>query len=237
MADMRKIPQGAPEPRRPVNAAEAARRAARARNREEEERYRGQAMGAPASRAAKHGGPARASRAVSIAALAVGALLAALAFLALGRAFLGALVYSDGSSSGVSESKVPVATAITIDSDDPSTSQLDAYGSTFGVSVGDEGTVGFYRMPDGGDPSEATVLITVRGEPAGLAYAAGVFFAVVNVDEGYEVWACSDSQGALATCISEGPRRVFAVELEQNVLTLEGEEGELATLSLDRDGS
>lgn len=237
MTDMRKTPQSTAAPRRPVNAAEAARRAAQARNRDEEERYRSQAMGVPSSRAVRRGESGRTTRAMVAASLLVGALLAALAFLVLGRALLGALVYSDESPSRASESTTPVALAVTVDPDDPSASVLDAYGSSFGVSVDDEGMAVFFRMPEGGDPSEATDLIAASGTPAGMAYAGGVFFAVVNVDEGYEVWACSDSQGALATCISEGSGQVVAVKLEQDVLTLEDERGELASLSLDSDGT
>lgn len=234
MIEIQKGPQESSAPRRPVNAAEAAYRAARARSRGEEERYRSQAMGRSVSGVARAERPARA---MSAAALALGALLAALAFLVLARATFNALTYPDERPSGVSESMEPAASAISVDPDAPSESTLDVYGSTFGVAVDDEGASVFFRMPAGGDPSDATSLITVDGKPAGMAYTGDTFIAVVNTDGGYEVWACSDSQGALPTCISEGPERVSAVKFEQAALVLEGDEGALASLSLDPDGS
>lgn len=239
MTDMQRTSrtQGAQTPRRPVNAAEAAHRAARARSRDEEERYRRQAMGTSASRAARQGDPARAGRAISIAAVVAGALLAAIAFFVLGRAVLGALLYSDETPVSTSKPAETDALAVTVDPDDASASTLDVYDRSFGVSVDDEGTARFYRMDAAGDAADATELVAVSGDPAGMAYTGGMFYAVVNVGEGYEVWACSDSQGALATCVSSGPGRVVAVGLEQDVLTLEGEQGVLASLSLDGDGA
>lgn len=239
MTDMQRTSrtQGAQTPRRPVNAAEAAHRAARARSRDEEERYRRQAMGTSASRAARRRDPARAGRTISIAAVVVGALLAAVAFFVLGRALLGALLYSDEAPISASEPAETGALAVTVDPDDASASTLDVYDRSFGVSVDDEGTARFYRMDAAGDAADATELIAVSGEPVGMAYAGGTFFAIVNVDDGYEVWACSDSQGALATCVASGSGRVVAVGLEQDVLTLEGEQGVLASLSLDGDGA
>lgn len=237
MTDMQRTSrtQGAQTPRRPVNAAEAAHRAARARSRDEEERYRRQAMGTSASRASRREDSARAGRAISIAAVVVGALLAAVAFFVLGRALLDVLLYSDETPVSTSKPAETGALAVTVDPDDASANTLEVSGRSFGVSVDDEGTARFYRMAAAGDAADATELIAVSGEPAGMAYAGGTFFAVVNVDEGYEVWACSDSQGALATCVSSGSDHVVAVGLEQDVLTLEGEQGVLASLSLDGD--
>ncbi len=235
MTDMQRTSRDTQAPRRPVNAAEAAHRAARARSRDDEERYRRQAMGTSASRVDRREGSARAGRAISIAAVVVGALLAAIAFFVLGRAVLDALLYSDEVPVSTSKPAETDALAVTVDPDDPSTSTLDVSGRSFGVSVDDGGTARFYRMAAEGDATDATELVAVSGDPAGMAYTGGMFYAVVNVGEGYEVWACSDSQGALATCVSSGPGRVVAVGLEQGVLTLEGERGVLASLSLDGD--
>ena len=228
-------PQPAPGVRAPINAAAAAKRAARVKPGEDEERLRAEAAGtvrAPRCRggAAAPAG-AGANRAVTGAAVAIGALLAVLAVFVLGNALVGTLLSDSGREPVISAQASAENQAATVDPADPGAAAI-VYGSRrYAVAAAQDGSYVLTRgdAVAGGD---VLTLFTLAGSPAGIACYDGTLYAVSNLDGGYAVQAFVEGDGSIPTTIAEGDGTVTGVALDGEQLELTIDTGQIGTIDL-----
>lgn len=224
----------------PVNAAEAAKRAARA-NDEDLPYLRSAAAGTKREAAA----PARSPRGVRVAAAAIGIALAVAVIYVVGGALVAALLADGVEDAGAAvsgESFVKEDKAVTVDPSLVEAEDRTAW-THLTESIGYDGYLYFlawdeegggclaYRAEDA-DESYASLAFALTGEPAGLACYDGMFYAVSNGDGVYYVQSFYPADGVVPTDYLEGDGTVAAVGLDGSTLTLSGEGGELTVIEL-----
>lgn len=221
--------------RRPLNAVDAAKRAARADNAADEERFRSAAAGTHMRHGAYTSSDARAQRRIRVIALIIGAMLAALAFYAVSQAVVRVMTHSDRGDAVVEEAATAAgdamgARAVTF-ADDASDGQLRVGRFVYRARLGDDGRVAVVRCDAGSSSADGIELFEVAGDVAGMAYAHGVLYVAVNVDDGYEVRSYIDSQGASAESALSGEGAIDAIECGDHAIEVVTENGDRAVVA------
>ena len=220
--------------RRPLNAVEAAKCAARADNAADEERFRSAAAGTHMRHGARVSSDARVQRRIRVVALIIGAMLAVLAFYAVSQAFVRVMTHSDRDDVVVEEAATAAgdatgARAVTFDGS-VSDGQLRVGRFVYRVQLGDDAHVAIVRCDVDSRAADGIELFEVVGDVVGMAYAHGVLYVAVNVDDGYEVWSYIDSQGASAESVLSGEGAIDAVECGEHAIEVVTESGDRAVV-------
>lgn len=218
-----------PTVRRPLNAVDAAKRAARADNAADEERFRSAAAGTHAHRVTYASSDARAQRRIRVAALAIGAMLAALAFYAVSQAVVRVMIYSDRGEAAVEEATAAAgdatsARAVTFDGG-ASDGQLRVGRFVYRAQSDGDGRVTIVRGDVDSGAADGIGLFEVIGDVVGMAYAHGVLYVAANADDGYEVWSYIDSQGTSAESVLSGEGAIDAIECGEHAIEVITEDG------------
>lgn len=201
-----------------INAADAARRAARATNPADEERYRLAAMGTPAGRAgSRPAGGAGAGRALTLAAVLIGFALAACLIWIAGGAVSRALLADTAPIDEGSPDLVADADAATGCADASGT--ISYRGRIYSLMRDDGGSWHFCRRSEGaaGDPLPC---FDVTGEAVGFALCDDVFFVVSNDEGSHHVQSYLPSDGALPADYRSGRGDAASLELTGSVLSI-----------------
>lgn len=220
--------------RRPLNAVDAAKRAARADNAVDEERFRSAAAGTHMPRGTHASSDARAQRRIRVVALIIGAMLAALAFYAVSQAIVRVMTYSDKGETAVEEATTAAgdamsARAATFDGD-ASDGQLRVGRFVYRAQSDDDGRVVIVRGDVGSSAADGIGLFEVAGDVVGMAYAHGALYVAANVDDGYEVWSYIDSQGTSAESVLSGEGTIDAIECGEHAIEVVTESGDRAVV-------
>lgn len=213
-------------PQAPINAADAAHRAARAGARELDRLRRdaaGHAVRAP------HGERPRANRMIVAASVLAGIALAALVLYGLGSAVVGALL-ADG----------PDAASSTAETDDPNRSEgvarvaenesMQANGYVYSIVREGDGYVFGYQYP--GSDADPFALFEIPGDPVGFALYQGVFYVLSNADGAYCVQSYVHSDGSVPGDYYHGEGTMTDLELDGAQLVLTDDAGRTYTLEL-----
>ena len=215
----------------PINAAEAAKRAAHVRP-DEEDALRAAAAGTRRPRAAGTCAQGRSPRALTFAAVGIGAALALVLAFVLIRAIMGALLAPDARDAVESAQPASENQAVTIDADDLSSASV-AYGLTmYAVRSFDDGVMRVVRSST--DAPDAFVsLFDISGTPVGLAVYNGTIYAVANLDGSYTVGAYVDADGSVPVQIAEESGTASDVALDGFQLKITCTDGKAFELDLE----
>lgn len=216
----------------PIDAAQAARRAARA-DASEVERLRAAAAGSARAAVRRPGGrDGRAVRGLVAAAVVIGAALAAVTVVVLVRALAGAVLDLDAREPVVSAEPARQDGAVTVGAGEPGSASIAYGGSVYALRTDADGAAVMTRAR-ADDPGASIDLFELDGDPAGFACFGGTLYAVSNVDAGFVVQAYVDADGSLPTRIASGEGTVAAVELDGSVLRLrDASDAELLSIDL-----
>lgn len=182
---------------------------------------------APQKRPAPSRPQARSPRALTIACVIIGALLAALLVYILGRAVLGAMLAPDAVDEAGTSQPAQVDQAVTYKDG----AAIDYGDVRYAIQVEEDGTATVVRSSASGD--DGISLFQLSGEPAGLAVYHATVYAVSNTDAGYQVQAYVYSSGAMPTVVTEGEDTVVGVALDGAKLQLTDEAGRVFSLDLE----
>ncbi len=210
----------------PINAAEAAHRAARADGRELD-RLRHDAAGQAVQTAPQM--RSRTNRLVVMVPALIGILCAALLICVVGSAVAGALLADDteaiaaadeADSGGQSGSVVRVADGETI----------EANGYTYSIIQQDDGYAFGYQYAD--SDAESLALFEITGDPVGFALYQGVFYLLSNADGVFYVQSYVHSDGSAAVDYYHAEGTMTDLALDEDQLVLTDTEGRTYTLAL-----
>ena len=201
----------------PINALDAARRAARAQP-EDIDRLRIAAAGT--DRGVMRERSRRTSPVLAAAAALVGIALAALVVYLVGSALVGVATYRDGAAAQEKEAAGDITEGVL---------SLTYGGRTYElVADGDAGAL----VRDSGSGDEPEVLANLSYAPVGMVRHGSMVYAVSSSNASYEVVARDLGNGGIASVIAEGEGHVQTIELQSNSLLLVFDSGESTTIPL-----
>lgn len=206
--------------RRPVNALDAAKRAAHAKP-AERERLRAAAAGT--RRAVSNGTVKRSSRAVSFAAALVGIGLAFVVYL-IGGALTGIAHHRDGAAAG--EAEVVVVRS----SEGTAKKSIEYGGFVYRLSATDDGCV-LQRRAQGSE-DEPSDLCEMDGSPVGVIEYSGAVYAISTTDADYHVTSLALGDGCVPVELVRGDGCVQKARLSKGVLELELRDGTMKNIEL-----
>lgn len=207
--------------RRPVNALDAAKRAARAKP-AERERLRAAAAGR--RRATPHDVVAHSSRALSFASALVGIALAVVVVYLFGSALAGVVHHRDGAAAGEAE------LAVARSSGGAAKKGIEYGGFVYRLSTKGDGCV--LRRCAQGSESESSDLCEMDGSPVGVVEYSGAVYAISTTDAGYRVTSLALGDGCVPVEFAQGEGSVRKAELSDGVLKLELRDGTMKTIKL-----
>ena len=230
MADTRPSRRPASGVHAPINAASAAKRAAHAKA-GQEGALRAAAAGTSRARMSRSSESNHAPRALTYAAIGIGALLALVLAFVLARAIIGAMLAPDARDTAASTQPASVNQAVTLNADDLGSTTITYGNRVYAVRGFDDGVV---RVTRGtvGTSSEAVSLFDIVGTPVGLAVYDGTVYAVANLDGIYTVRAYVDADGSMPTTIAEESGNVSNVALDGSALKLTNLDGRVFEINL-----
>ena len=207
--------------RQPVNALDAAKRAAHAKP-EEREHLRAAAAGR--RRAVSHGAAERSGRALSFAAALVGIALAAVVIYLIGSALTGVAHHRDGAAAGEAELTVSRS------SEGTAKKSIEYGGFAYRLSAKGDGCV-LQRYPQGSE-DESSGLCEMDGSPVGVIEYSGTVYAVSTTDADYRVASLALGDGCVPVELAQADGCVKKAELSDGVLKLELRDGTMKTIEL-----
>lgn len=220
--------EGSRRAQAPINAADAAHRAARAEGRDVE-RLRRDASGRPAR--PTHQTHARTRRLVAVLAAVAGIACAVLVIYVAGGAVVEALLADDADAVAADEVAGEEQTESVARVADGET--IEAYGYTYSIIQQDGGSVFAYQYTD--SDAAPLALFTVTGDPVGFVLYQGVFFVLSNADGRYYVQSYVHSDGSAAVDYYQGAGTMSDLSIDGSQLELTNTEGRTYTLSLAAD--
>ena len=203
----------------PINAVDAARRAARS-DAGQAERFRREAAGhAVAAKASLEVG--RSGRALVVVSVLVGIALAVALLVVVGSAVVGALLQDE-------QPRTEVAASVFVLAADGGTIELD--GSAYSlVSSGDGYSFASQRV---GSTDEPMALFEVTGEPVGFAIHRGTFYVVSNADGSCYVQSFVPSDGSIPADYYSGTGTISTIDIKNAQLILTDDAGEQHAIDL-----
>lgn len=217
--------------RAPLNAASAARRAARTGTDDERLRYRQAAAGVSRERAERMGGQRRAGRAPAVVGAAIGVLMACALIWFVGGTALRAFMY-DGPAGGDAEDAAlaerreddgaPAAT--------DAAGELEVMGSTYRILPTEGGWSLTYQLS--GSDAEPLPLFAVTGEPVGMATFEHFIYVVSNRDGRFHIQSFLPGDGSVPIDLRDEEGTATGVALDGSVLRIAREGDADYTLDL-----
>lgn len=207
--------------RMPVNALDAAKRAAHAKP-VERERLRAAAAGT--RRAVSNGAVERSSRAVSFAAALVGIGLALVVVYLVGGALTGVAHHRDGAAAGEAE------VAVVRSSEGTAKKSIEYGGFVYRLSATDDGCV-LQRRAQGSE-DESSDLCEMDGSPVGVIEYSGAVYAISTTDADYHVTSLALGDGCVPVELVRGDGCVQKASLSKGVLELELRDGTMKNIEL-----
>ena len=218
-------PQGA---HAPINAADAAHRAARTVDTRERTRQRQAAAGVGRARAEKLGRAKSGGHAGTIAGAVIGIALACALIWFVGGAVLRAFMADEPV---VDEIAATDQTATTASATADASGTLDVIGFTYSFEETPEGDYALARQNIGSSADPLTVFL-VTGEPVGMATYNGVIYVVSNLDGSFYLQSFIPGDGSLPSEPTQEEGTVTGIELVGSELRLTEEGGRIYTLEL-----
>lgn len=212
----------------PINAAEAAHRAARTVDTRERTRQRQAAAGVGHARAEELGHAKSSGHAGAIAGAAIGIALACALIWFVGGAVLRAFM-ADGSVADEVAAADRADTTASATADASGT--LDVIGFTYSFELTPEGDYALARQNIGSSADPLTVFL-VTGEPVGMATYNGVIYVVSNLDDGFYLQSFIPGDGSVPSEPTQEEGTVTGIELQDSELRLTEEGGRIYTLEL-----
>lgn len=217
----------------PINAAEAAHRAARATNHEENARARRAASGS--SRAVRDGG-AHTNKAVVAVSVLVGVALAALLVYIIGSAVLGVFLHDDRQDTAddtmieqpLDGQQPEEQQTVVLLADGGSITYL---GSSFTIFTAEDGSYQFGSQLANSELAPVA-LFALPGDPVGFALYKSTFYIVCNTDTGYTVQSYVPGDGSIPADYHTGEETITEIALDGSDLVLTEEGGKTYTLDL-----
>ncbi len=210
-----------PHAQLPVNALDAAKRAAHAKP-VERERLRAAAAGA--RRTVSRGAAERSSRVVSFAAALVGIALAVVVVYLLGGALTGVAHHRDGAAAG--EAELTVART----SEGAAKKSIEYGGFVYRLSAKDDGCV-LQRYAQGSE-DEPSDLCEIDGSPVGIVEYSGTVYAISTTDVKYCLTSLALGDGCVPVEFARGEGSVQKAELSDGVLKLDLRDGTTKAIEL-----
>lgn len=220
----------------PINAADAAKRAAHA-PRTQQTSYRQAAAGTNRERAEELGRRQHgSSHRVALIGSLIGVALAVLVIFVVGSAVMNVLLYDDtaadapvaaqdGNANADTTATTPVDQAV------DASGTIDFLGSTYGIEPNDDGTYAFASRTDGSSDAFLPAF-TIAGDPVGFALCEGTFYVVSNANGSYAVQSFVPGDGSLAATYREGTGTIAHIALEGTTLQLTDEAGAVTAVDL-----
>lgn len=217
--------------RRPINAAEAAKRAARA-PRGEGGALRQAAAGTNRERSEQLGRRREdSSHRGAIVGAFIGIALAIVVLVVAGRAVLGVLLYDDRAAGAsmaadADASAATEPTAVAVDAD----GSITFLGSTYSIATADDGT--YLMTYQTSASANAVTAFTITGEPVGFALYEGTFYVVSNTEGSYHIQTFVPGDGSLAVDFRDGSGTITSIALDGSELQLTDDTDKVYTLEL-----
>lgn len=213
----------------PINAVDAAHRAARS-DAGQAERFRREAAGhAVAAKASP--GAGRSGRALVVVSVLVGIALAVALLVVVGSAVVGALLQDEQPRTEVAANDSAASTTpedVFVLAADGGTIELD--GSAYSlVSSGDGYSFASQRV---GSTDEPMALFEVTGEPVGFAIHRGTFYVVSNADSSCYVQSFVPSDGSIPADYYSGTGTISTIDIKNAQLILTDDAGEQHAIDL-----
>lgn len=212
----------------PINAAEAAHRAARTVDTKERTRQRQAAAGVGRARAEELGRAKSSGHAGAIAGAAIGIALACALIWFVGGAVLRAFM-ADGPVADEVTAADRADTTASATADASGT--LDVIGFTYSFELTPEGDYALARQNIGSSSDPLTVFL-VTGEPVGMATYNGVIYVVSNLDGSFYLQSFIPGDGSVPSEPTQEEGTVTGIELQDSELRLTEEGGRIYTLEL-----
>lgn len=214
---------GGPAPRaqQPVNALDAAKRAAHAAP---EERDRLRVAAAGTRHAASRDARSRSPRVLSLTAALIGIALAAVVVYLLAGALTGVAHHRDGAAASEAE------LAVSRPSDGAVKKNLEYGGYVYRLSTAAGGCV-LQRYTQGAEDA-ANDLCKMDGTPVGVIEHAGAVYAISTTDTSYCVTSLALGDGCVPVEFAQGDGSVRAAELADGTLKLEFGDGATKSIEL-----
>ena len=216
----------------PINAVDAAHRAARS-DAGQAERFRREAAGhAVAAKASPEAG--RSGRALVVVSVLVGIALAVALLVVVGSAVVGALLQDEQPRTEVAANDSAASTTpedVFVLATDGGTIELD--GSAYSlVSSGDGYSFASQRV---GSTDEPMALFEVTGEPVGFAIHRGTFYVVSNADGSCYVQSFVPSDGSIPADYYSGAGTISTIDIKNAQLILTDDAGEQHAIDLPQE--
>lgn len=205
----------------PVNALDAAKRAAHAAP---EERDRLRVAAAGRRRAASRDARSRSPRVLSLTAALMGIALAAVVVYLLAGALTGVAHHRDGAAASEAE------LAVSRPSDGAVKKSLEYGGYVYRLSTTADGCVLQRYAQDAEDA--ANDLCKMNGAPVGVIEHAGAVYAISTTDASYCVTSLALGDGCVPVEFAQGDGSVRAAELADGTLKLEFGDGATKSIEL-----
>lgn len=205
----------------PVNALDAAKRAAHAAP---EERDRLRVAAAGRRRAASRDARSRSPRVLSLTAALMGIALAAVVVYLLAGALTGVAHHRDGAAASEAE------LAVSRPSDGAVKKSLEYGGYVYRLSTTADGCV-LQRYAQGAEDA-ANDLCKMNGAPVGVIEHAGAVYAISTTDASYCVTSLALGDGCVPVEFAQGDGSVRAAELADGTLKLEFGDGVTKSIEL-----
>ena len=227
----RTVPRHAATPRgahAPINAADAAHRAARTVDTRERTRQRQAAAGVGRARAETLGRSKSSGHAGAIAGTVIGIALACALIWFVGGAVLRAFMADE---SVVDEVTATDQAGTTASATADASGTLDVLGFTYSFEETPEGDYALARQNIGSSADPLTVFL-VTGEPVGMATYNGVIYVVSNLNGSFYLQSFIPGDGSLPSEPTQEEGTVTGIELVGSELRLTEEGGRIYTLEL-----
>lgn len=212
----------------PINAADAAHRAARTVDTRERTRQRQAAAGVGRARAEELGRAKSNGHAGAIAGAVIGIALACALIWFVGGAVLRAFM-ADGPVADEVAAADRADTTASATADASGT--LDVIGFTYSFELTPEGDYALARQNIGSSADPLTVFL-VTGEPVGMATYNGVIYVVSNLDGSFYLQSFIPGDGSVPSEPTQEEGTVTGIELQDSELRLTEEGGRIYTLEL-----
>lgn len=212
----------------PINAAEAAHRAARTVDTKERTRQRQAAAGVGRARAEELGRAKSNGHAAAIAGAVIGIALACALIWFVGGAVLRVFM-ADGPVADEVAAADRADTTASATADASGT--LDVIGFTYSFELTPEGDYALARQNIGSSADPLTVFL-VTGEPVGMATYNGVIYVVSNLDGSFYLQSFIPGDGSVPSEPTQEEGTVTGIELQDSELRLTEEGGRIYTLEL-----
>lgn len=217
----------------PINAAEAAHRAARTVDTKERTRQRQAAAGVGRARAEELGHAKSSGHAAAIAGAVIGIALACALIWFVGGAVLRAFMAEPTADEIVAADEAAAADEAdtTASATTDASGTLDVIGFTYSFELTPEGDYALARQNIGSSADPLTVFL-VTGKPVGMATYNGVIYVVSNLDGSFYLQSFIPGDGSAPSEPTQEEGTVTGIELQDSELRLTEEGGRIYTLEL-----